>query len=113
MAAEVSTENFKKINKVIKIDEDGEMEEYEEMSREQKDFIIDKNTKIIMKHVRKFNYLVMDVDKNIKLYKSLREIEKELNISFSGISKKLKLSNYCLCTPKKTADVYYIHNLAE
>ena len=81
MAAEASTENFKKINKVIKKDEDGEMEEYEEMSREQKDFIIDKNTKIIIV-CRKFNYLVMDVDKNIKLYKSLREIEKNSTFLF-------------------------------
>ena len=41
----------------------------------------------------------------------LINIEKELKISFSGISKKLKQSNYCICVEKKTTNVYYIQNI--
>ena len=59
-----------------------------------------------------YNYLVIDMEHNIKLYKSLRELAKELNVSPSGISKKLKLSNYCTIVPKKTTTVYYIHDIA-
>lgn len=102
------------IHKIIKKDGEEEADnDYDSMSKQQKDFIINKNKKIVMEGIRTYNYLVIDVYQNLKLYKSLREIEKELNVSFSGISKKLKMSNYCLCTPKKTTDVYYIQNLAE
>ena len=66
-----------------------------------------------MQNIRIYKYLVIDRTNSLKLYKSLREIEKDLGISYSGISKKLKMSNYCVCVPKKTTEVYYIHNLAE
>ena len=64
-------------------------------------------------NIRIYKYLVIDRTNSLKLYKSLREIEKDLGISYSGISKKPKMSNYCVCVPKKTTEVYYIHNLAE
>ena len=99
------------INKVIKKDE--ESHEEEEISKEKRDFLIDKHKKQIMQNIRIYKYLVIDRTNNLKLYKSLREIERDLGISYSGISKKLKMSNYCVCVPKKTTEVYYIHNLAE
>ncbi len=99
------------INKVIKKDE--EENEEEEISKEKRDFLIDKHKKQIMQNIRIYKYLVIDRTNSLKLYKSLREIEKDLGISYSGISKKLKMSNYCVCVPKKTTEVYYIHNLAE
>ena len=43
-----------------------------------------------MTHIETYNYLVIDMEHNIKLYKSLRDLAKELNVSPSGISKKLK-----------------------
>ena len=99
------------INKVIKKDE--EENEEEEISKEKRDFLIDKHKKQIMQNIRIYKYLVIDRTNSLKLYKSLREIERDLGISYSGISKKLKMSNYCVCVPKKTTEVYYIHNLAE
>ena len=99
------------INKIIKQDSEDEVKE--EMSKEKRDFLIEKHKKEMMGNIRIFKYLVIDNEMNLKLYKSLREIEKEVGVSYSGISKKLKMSNYCICVPKKTTDVYYIQNLAE
>jgi len=87
------------------------MEEEKQLSKEQRDFIVDKKRIQLMNFIQEYKYLVIDMDKNTKLYKSLRDIEKELKISYSGISKKLKLSNYCICTEKKTTNVYYIQNI--
>jgi len=84
-----------------------------EISKDQRDFIVDKHRIELMNHIQEYKYLVIDLEKNTKLYKSLRDIEKELKISYSGISKKLKISNYCICVPKKSTEVYYIHNLKE
>lgn len=81
------------------------------LSKEQRDFIVDKERIKLMNYVQEYKYLVIDSEQTIKLYKSLRNIEKELKISFSGISKKLKLSNYCICVEKKTTNVYYIQNI--
>lgn len=87
------------------------MDNTNELSKEQRDFIIDKKRVELMNHIQEYKYLVIDHDKNIKMYKSLRDIEKELNISYSGISKKLKLSSYCICVEKKTTKIYYIQNI--
>ena len=97
------------INKIIKQDDS----KVETMSKEKRDFLVEKHKKQVMENIRNYKYLVIDLSMNSKLYKSLREIEKDLGISYSGISKKLKMSNYCVCVPKKTTEVYYIHNLAE
>ena len=97
------------INKIIKQDDS----KVETMSKEKRDFLVEKHKKQVMENIRNYKYLVIDLSMNSKLYKSLREIEKDLGISYSGISKKLKMSNYCICVPKKTTDVFYIHNLTE
>ena len=97
------------INKIIKHDDSKD----EIMSKEKRDFLVEKHKKQVMENIRLYKYLIIDKEMNLKLYKSLREIEKDLGISYSGISKKLKMSNYCVCVPKKTTEVYYIHNLAE
>ena len=97
------------INKIIKQDDS----KVETMSKEKRDFLVEKHKKQVMENIRNYKYLVIDLSMNSKLYKSLREIEKDLGISYSGISKKLKMSNYCVCVPKKTTDVFYIHNLTE
>jgi len=87
------------------------MENEQKLSKEQRDFIVEKNRVQLMNYVQEYKYLVIDLEENTKLYKSLRDIEKELKISYSGISKKLKLSNYCICVEKKTTKVYYIQNI--
>ena len=87
------------------------MENEQKLSKEQRDFIVEKNRVQLMNYVQEYKYLVIDLEENTKLYKSLRDIEKELKISYSGISKKLKLSNYCICVEKNTTKVYYIQNI--
>lgn len=99
------------INKIIKQEPENEVKE--EMSKEKRDFLIEKHKKELMENIRLYKYLIIDKEMNLKLYKSLREIEREVGVSYSSISKKLKMSNYCICVPKKTTDVYYIQNLAE
>jgi hypothetical protein len=79
--------------------------------KNKRDFIIEKNKVTMMNYIQEYKYLVIDYNNKSKLYKSLRDIEKELKISYSGISKKLKLSSYCICTEKKTTNVYYIQNI--
>ena len=87
------------------------MEDEKKISKEQRDFIVDKKNVQLMNYIQEYKYLVIDMEEKTKLYKSLRDIEKELKISYSGISKKLKLSNYCICVEKKTTNVYYIQNI--
>jgi hypothetical protein len=87
------------------------MEEEKNLSKEQRDFIVDKKRIQLMNYIQEYKYIVIDMEEKTKLYKSLRDIEKELKISYSGISKKLKLSNYCICVEKKTTNVYYIQNI--
>ena len=97
------------INKIIKQDDSKD----EIMSKEKRDFLVEKHKKQVMENIRIYKYLIIDKEMNLKLYKSLREIEQEVGVSYSSISKKLKMSNYCICVPKKTTEVYYIQNLAE
>ena len=79
------------INKIIKVDVENDDDEEEiKMTKEQRDFIIKNNTQDVMTYIETYNYLVIDMEHTIKLYKSLRELAKELNVSPSGISKKLK-----------------------
>ena len=99
------------INKIIKQEPENEVKE--EMSKEKRDFLIEKHKKELMENIRLYKYLIIDTEMNLKLYKSLREIEREVGVSYSSISKKLKMSNYCICVPKKTTEVYYVQNLAE
>ena len=69
------------INKIIKVDVENDDDEEEiKMTKEQRDFMIKKNTQEVMTYVETYNYLVIDMEHNIKLYKSLRELAKELNV---------------------------------
>ena len=103
------------MNKIIKQDYDVKesIEESPEMSKKQRDYMIDKNQKHIMEFIQDNNYLLIKGDGSIKLYFSLRKLAGDINVSPSGISKKLKISNYCICVPKKSTEVFYIHNLKE
>lgn len=103
------------INQIIKMEYEDDIDENiteEKMSKDQRDYMIDNNTKKIMEYIETYNYLVIDPTHNIKMYKSLRDLARDLHVSASGISKKLKLSNYCTVVPKKTTTVYYIHDIA-
>jgi|UniRef100_A0A6C0C4N2 hypothetical protein len=61
------------------------------------------------KFINKYNYLVIFPDKNPKLFKSLRDIEDEISVAASTISKKLKESNSCICQSKGTAFYFFVH----
>ena len=60
-------------------------------------------------------YLVIYPDQTIKLYSSLRQIEKDTLISSSSISKKISSLRYgndwCICISKGTKYVFYIKKL--
>ena len=51
-------------------------------------------------------YIVIFPDKTLQMFKSLRSIEKYINVSASTISKKLKNENKCVCKTKGTDYVY-------
>ena len=54
------------------------------------------------------HYLVIFPDKSIKLYKSLREIQNEIIVDASTISKKLKSLDNCFCISKSSGYVFFI-----
>lgn len=54
------------------------------------------------------HYLVIFPDRSTKLYKSLREIQTEILVDSSTISKKLKSSNSCFCISKSSGYVFFI-----
>ena len=64
-------------------------------------------------HILKNNYLVVFPDETIKLYKSLRDIENDILIHSSNISKKLKKNggDYCCCSSKGTNYIFFIKKL--
>ena len=59
----------------------------------------------------KNKYLVVYPDKSIKLYSSLREIEYDIMISSSSISKKMKGTDNCICEAKGTKYIFYIKKI--
>tara|TARA_Y100000816_G_C25995192_1_gene519892 strand:+ start:358 stop:582 length:225 start_codon:yes stop_codon:yes gene_type:complete len=61
--------------------------------------------------IEKYKYVVIFPDKKPKLFKSLREIENEICISASSISKKLKQSKNCICQSKGTEFYFFIQLL--
>ena len=97
------------MNSIIKQDYHSEKEE---ISKDRRDFIINKNQQNIMQFIQENNYLLINGKNEIKIYNSLRKLAQDINVHPSGISKKLKLSNYCTVVPKKTTTVYYIHDIA-
>tara|TARA_B100000424_G_C22944088_1_gene502380 strand:- start:398 stop:619 length:222 start_codon:yes stop_codon:yes gene_type:complete len=64
-----------------------------------------------MKKFVKNKYLVVYPDTSIKLYKNLREIEHDILISYSSISKKLKEKDSCICESKGTKYIFYIKKI--
>lgn len=65
-------------------------------------------TNIIKKH----KYLVITNVENCKLYTSLREISKDIDVDFTTISKKLKINpECCICQAKTTKESYCIKKL--
>jgi hypothetical protein len=61
------------------------------------------------KFINKYDYLVVFPDKKPKLYKSLRDIEDEISVAASTISKKLKESNSCICQSRGTEFYFFVH----
>ena len=54
------------------------------------------------------HYFVVFPDKSTKLYKSLRDIQDEILVDSSTISKKLKSFNSCYCIAKSSGFVFFI-----
>ena len=98
------------MNSIIKQDYHSEKEE---ISKDRRDFIINKNQQNIMQFIQENNYLLINGKNEIKIYNSLRKLAQDINVHPSGISKKLKISNYCIYNPKNSTEVFYIHNLKE
>ena len=67
--------------------------------------------KKMLNFIEKNKYVVIFPDKNPKLFKSLRDIEEEICISASSISKKLKESKNCVCQSKGTDFYFFIQIL--
>ena len=63
------------------------------------------------KFINKYNYLVVFPDKKPKLYKSLRDIEVEISVSASTISKKLKEGDSCICQSRGTDFYFFVHSI--
>lgn len=65
----------------------------------------------MMKFIKKNNYLVVYPDTSIKIYSSLRDIEHDILVHSSSISKKLKNTDYCVCVSKGTNYIFFIRKL--
>ena len=67
------------------------------------------STEIEMKEfLQNKHYIVVFPDRSTKLYKSLREIQNEILVDASTISKKLKSYNSCFCISKSSGYVFFI-----
>ena len=69
------------------------------------------NTEEEMEKYIKNKYLVIFPDESLKLYNNLRNIEEEILISSSTISKKMKGNDKCICEAKGTKYVFYIKRI--
>jgi hypothetical protein len=61
-----------------------------------------------VKSVECYYYFVLGSDSSCNVYKSLREIQDDISVDYSTISKKLKEDNTCFVTPKGSETHYYI-----
>ena len=61
-----------------------------------------------VKSVECYYYFVLGSDSSCNVYKSLREIQDDINVDYSTISKKLKEDNTCFVTPKGSETHYFI-----
>ena len=62
--------------------------------------------------IEKFCYLVVFPDKKVELFKSLRDIQKEICIDASTISKKLKDNKY-IFKAKGSEHIFFIKKINE
>ena len=69
------------------------------------------NTEEEMKIYVKNRYLVIFPDKSLKLYSNLINIEDDILVSSSTISKKMKGNDNCICEAKGTKYIFYIKRL--
>ena len=58
-------------------------------------------------YLNKYKYIVVFPDKKVELYKSLRDIQNDISIDSSTISKKLKNKEH-MFTPKGSEYIFYI-----
>lgn len=58
-------------------------------------------------YLNKYKYVVVFPDKKVELYKSLRDIQNDISIDSSTISKKLKNEEH-MFTPKGSEYIFYI-----
>jgi len=67
----------------------------------------------IQEYLEENPYFVMAPDYSIKMYKSLRDISREIFVNPSTISKKIRdsLLNECYCMSKTTKMLFYIRKL--
>jgi len=65
----------------------------------------------IYEYVKKNNYLLVYPDETIKLYKSLREIESDILVSSSALSRAFKEEDHCIVTSSTTNYNYFIKKL--
>ncbi len=61
-----------------------------------------------VKSVECYYYFVLGSDSSCNVYKSLREIQDDICVDYSTISKKLKEDKTCFVTPKGSETHYYI-----
>lgn len=83
------------------------------ITKDKRDLIINENKKELMEYLQNHRYLLIDKNKQVTIYESIRKMASDINVSPSSICKKLKSSNYCMCVPKKSTDVFYIQHLHE
>ena len=70
-----------------------------------------RNGEEMYKYVNKNKYLVIYPNKNAVLFKSLRDIENDILISVSTISKKLQESKSFIFTSKHSGYTFFIQEL--
>ena len=79
----------------------------------EKPAVIDITKEDFQQYIDERPYLVMAPDFSVTLYRSTREISREILVDYSTISKKIKdsLLNDCYCRSKTTGFIYYIRKL--
>lgn len=95
------------------MDENIKVEDISNNTVSEKPDIIDISKEDFQNYIDERPYLVMAPDYSVTLYKSTREISREILVDYSTISKKIKdsLLNDCYCRSKTTGFIYYIRKL--
>lgn len=95
------------------MDENIKVEDISNNTVTEKPDIIDISKEDFQNYIDERPYLVMAPDYSVSLYKSTREISREILVDYSTISKKIKdsLLNDCYCRSKTTGFIYYIRKL--